>query len=312
MNALVRQGIQRNDYKVTPGLYALGNPTEYSDVFVTANYKLSVDVFREDYKGDGWLLVLDTHGINVWCAAGKGTFGTTELIRMIAKCRLNRLLKHKRIIVPQLGAPGVSGYQVKLKTGFDIVFGPVRCEDINDFILNGYQANKEMRKVTFNFGERMILTPLESVQSIRYSAATMLLFSFVSWIAAYFTMYEAKISHLVLGFLMTTLIGSVAFPAVLPYLKGKSFTVKAMPLTLLWVISSLLILLRVEVSPVEALGIGLSGAALIEFYALNFTGATPITSYSETKEETLKVMPWIIGIYCAGILLFSLSVGQVI
>ncbi|MCG6550932.1 MAG: hypothetical protein L7F77_01295, partial [Candidatus Magnetominusculus sp. LBB02] len=64
----------RNKYTVTPGLYAVGRPSDNSDVFVSANYKLSFDKLRSALPGkDAWILALDTKGINVWCAAGKGT-----------------------------------------------------------------------------------------------------------------------------------------------------------------------------------------------------------------------------------------------
>ena len=79
-----RWGINRMDYKVDPGLYALGNPNPQSPVFVTANYKMSFDALREALENlASWILVLDTKGINVWCAAGKGTFGTEELVRRV-------------------------------------------------------------------------------------------------------------------------------------------------------------------------------------------------------------------------------------
>ena len=43
--------------------------------------KLSFDILRRELKGlNAWVLVLDTKSINVWCAAGKGTFSTNELI----------------------------------------------------------------------------------------------------------------------------------------------------------------------------------------------------------------------------------------
>ncbi len=45
---------------------------------------MSFDQLRSALGGiDGWILVLDTKGINVWCAAGKGTFGTDELVQRI-------------------------------------------------------------------------------------------------------------------------------------------------------------------------------------------------------------------------------------
>ena len=58
---MVRWGINRNNYRVTPGLYAIGSPGPASDVFVTANYKLSFDTLRKNLVGlSGWILVLDT------------------------------------------------------------------------------------------------------------------------------------------------------------------------------------------------------------------------------------------------------------
>ena len=60
---MVRWGINRDHYRVNPGLYAIGSPGPESDVFVTANYKLSFDALRKNLKGEnGWILVLDTKG----------------------------------------------------------------------------------------------------------------------------------------------------------------------------------------------------------------------------------------------------------
>jgi hypothetical protein len=74
---LARWGINRMGHRVEPGLYRLGNPAPESPVFTSANYTLSFDALRSALAGnDAWILVLDTKGINVWCAAGKGTFGT--------------------------------------------------------------------------------------------------------------------------------------------------------------------------------------------------------------------------------------------
>ena len=79
------------DYRVEPGLYAVGSPTADSPVLVSANYKMSFDRLRSALPGvDAWILVLDTKGINVWCAAGKGTFGTDELVRRIEAARAAR------------------------------------------------------------------------------------------------------------------------------------------------------------------------------------------------------------------------------
>src|SRR5512137_2604888 len=86
---LARWSVNRNGHRVEPGLYSLGTPTPDSPVFVTANYTLSFDALRSILGGlDSYILVLDTHGINVWCAAGKGTFGTDELVQRIEATHL--------------------------------------------------------------------------------------------------------------------------------------------------------------------------------------------------------------------------------
>ena len=67
-----RFGIGRMSYRVKPGLYAVGDPGPGSPVLVSANYKLSFDSLRCELAGlDAWILVLDTKGINVWCAGSK-------------------------------------------------------------------------------------------------------------------------------------------------------------------------------------------------------------------------------------------------
>ena len=110
---MVRWGINRDNYRVNPGLYAVGTPGQESDVFVTANYKLSFDALRKNLAGvNGWILVLDTKGVNVWCAAGKGTFGTKELVNRIKLVLLEKVVNHKRLILPQLGATGVAAHNV--------------------------------------------------------------------------------------------------------------------------------------------------------------------------------------------------------
>jgi len=116
---MVRWGINRNNYRVNPGLYSAGSPGAESDVFVTANYKLSFDTLRKNLAGiNCWVLVLDTKGINVWCAAGKGTFGTEELVRRIHNVALDKFVNHKRIILPQLGAAGIAAISSFLAMNF--------------------------------------------------------------------------------------------------------------------------------------------------------------------------------------------------
>src|ERR1035437_5773600 len=158
----VRWGIGRNNYRVTPGLYKVGKPDVQSDVFVSANYKLSFDALRKNLDSlDAWILVIDTKGINVWCAAGKGIFGTDNIIKSIKRTSRESIVKHRTIIVPQLGAVGVAAHKVKEQSGFRVKFAPVHAKDIRTFVQAGYKTTPEMRRMTFPIHERAKLIPVD-------------------------------------------------------------------------------------------------------------------------------------------------------
>ncbi len=136
-----RWGVGRMHYTVDPGLYAFGEPDDQSPVLVTANYKMSFDRLREALLNrKAWILVLDTKGINVWCAAGKGTFGTDELVRRVEFSGLNQVVSHRQLILPQLSGPGVAAYQVQKRIGFKVIFGPIRAVDLPAFLDAGLKA----------------------------------------------------------------------------------------------------------------------------------------------------------------------------
>ena len=170
-----RMGYRRMQHIVPPGLYCIGAPSKASPVFVSANYTLSFDSLRSNLQGmDALILVLDTKGVNVWCAAGKGTFGTDELISKIRSSGLAEKVDHRRLILPQLGAPGVAAHVVKKETGFTVEYGPVRARDIPDYMRMG-KVTPEMRTVTFPLRDRAELVPVEIVQSLKYLLPAMVL-----------------------------------------------------------------------------------------------------------------------------------------
>ena len=163
-----RWGVGRMDYSIDPGLYALGAPDRESPVLVSANYKMSFDELRSALPGrDLWILVLDTKGINVWCAAGKGTFGTEELVNRIESSGLNQIVGHRSLILPQLGAPGVAAHKVKKLSGFGVRYGPIKARDLPAYLDAGFKATEAMRLKTFPLRERAVLIPIELVETIK-------------------------------------------------------------------------------------------------------------------------------------------------
>ncbi len=307
----------RNNYRVDPGLYAVGTPDKNSDVFATANYKLSFDVLRKSLKGlNAWVLVLDTKGINVWCAAGKGTFGSDELIRILSMTKLDRLVDHRRIIVPQLGAPGVSVDKVKKAAGFEVCYGPVRAEDIGDYIASEYRATRQMRTVTFPILERLILTPMEISPAMKkyYLPYAVVMFAFFGLQPGGLVFKDAAgggLPFLLLG-LISLLAGALFTPVLLPYIPFRSFAVKG------WVIGMLSVFLSTKY--IAMLG-HLDTVLLIFTYlffplassyiALQFTGATTFTGMSGVKKELRVSIPlYILGFVLSLVLLLVHKYGE--
>ncbi|HBI47944.1 MAG TPA: acetyl-CoA synthase subunit gamma, partial [Smithella sp.] len=178
-----RWGVGRMEYKVDPGLYALDTPDNNSLVFVSANYKMSFDRLRQALAGrSGWILVLDTKGINVWCAAGKGTFGTEELVKRIESSGLKKVVNHRKLILPQLGAPGIAAHKVKQISGFNVHYGPIRAEDLPVYLDAGFKATAQMRIKTFPLKERAVLIPIELVEAMKAFLITASVFFIISGI----------------------------------------------------------------------------------------------------------------------------------
>jgi len=288
----VRWSIGRMRFAIRPGLYAVGNPTAESSVFVTANYKQSFDRLRVELVGrDGWIMVLDTKGINVWCAAGKGTFGTDEIINRLRATRLSEVVSHHKLIVPQLGAPGVKGYKVKKQTGFTVRYGPVRADDLPAFLDGGRKATPQMRLVRFEFGDRLVLVPVELVGYGRYVLLITLGLALLSGFGSGIYSLERVWSHglrAAIPFLGGTLAGAVFAPMLLPWLPGRSFSAKGAWAGVLYLlILGGVILWRPEMAPnwADILAWLLLVPALASFVAMNFTGSSTYTSLSGVRKE---------------------------
>jgi hypothetical protein len=295
----------RSDYCVEPGLYALGNASEESPVFVSANYRLSFNVLRRALRGiDCRLLVLDTKGINVWCAAGKGTFGTAELVRRIRDARLDALVKHRSVIAPQLGAPGVSAHEVRAATGFRVLYGPVRAQDIPAYLAAGNIATRAMRTVEFPLGDRLVLTPMELSQILRKKTLWIIaVLVVVMGIQPSGIIFKAAIMNswpILLAGLVAALAGSFITPALLPIIPFRSFAAKGALMGAIVLSPTLLFVERFfQSSALLVSAFLLFFTVLASYCALNFTGCTPFTNISGVKKEMRFAVPAYIAA-CAG------------
>ena len=293
----VRLGINRMSYTVEPGLYSVGKPETDSPVLVSANYKLTFDILRNNLVGlDCYLLILDTKGVNVWCAAGEGTFSTDELVNRIQSVGLSEVINHRHIILPQLCASGVNANEVMRRTGYSVTFGPVRAKDIKAFISSGNEATKEMRLVEFGFRDRLILTPLELIPALR------IFLPVVGTVLITNTFAKRTFNRHDLAALTGAVItGSVVTPLLLPYIPGRSFAWKGW---ILGVISTAGILIKAKRfkpgNRVMSAGQLLLLPIISSYLAMNFTGASTYTSPSGVKKEMKKALPFIIGAGAVG------------
>lgn len=243
---------------------------------------------------DAYVLVLETYGINVWCAAGKGSFGTDELVGRIASTGLADVVRHREVIVPQLGATGVRGYAVRERSGFKVRFGPVRAEDIPEYITRG-EATPEMRQVRFDTPDRMLVVPVESVHALLPVAALAVAAFFLSGLLA------------ALAVAASALAGLVLFPLLLPWLPGHDFSVKGYLLGAAAVLPFAVALFLQGDDPawwerlLGTLPYVLALPALTSFIALNFTGCTTFTSLSWVKREMYAYIPYMAALFGAGI-----------
>ncbi len=276
------------NYIVPPGLYAVGHPASSDPVLVTANYKMSYDSVRQSLTGRNvWLLVLETYGINVWCAAGKGTFGTGELVRRVKSTGLADIVTHRRLVLPILGAPGVAAHEVAKRCGFSVSYAAIRAADLPEYLDNGLVTMPEMRQLTFTLYERLVLIPVEIILALKLigivGVALLLVIGLLGSMTAG-----------ILGFCAFSgacFFGIVLGPLLLPWLPGRSFAVKGAIVGIIW--SWLFYNM--------AGGSGWNGAvtaavflalpAVSSFYTLNFTGCSTYTSRSGVKRELHVGLP---------------------
>jgi hypothetical protein len=309
-----RIGAFRMKYSVQPGLYAVGDPTKESDVFVSANYKLSFDILRRALKDmNVWVLVLDTKSINVWCAAGKGTFGTDELISRIAATGLADVVSNRRIVVPQLGAVGVNAAEVQRKTGFRVSFGPVQARDIPAYIRAGYKKTKEMSLIRFPMKDRLILTPLEINPAMKkfpwFACGVLLLFGLQPSGILFKSAWYGGLPFLILG-LITVLAGAFLTPMLLPFVPSRSFAVKGWVVGLLSMLAVVPFLGSIVRSDILLLAASwVFFPAMSSYIALQFTGSTTFTGMSGVRKELKIGIPFYIT--AAGIALVLVLVYKI-
>ena len=137
------------------GLIEIGNPDKNSPILLTCNYHLTVERVKKAVKGmDCYLLVANSRGVNVWCASAGGLLTNHDVISVLKTSGIEDMTKKRTVVLPQLAAAGVESRIIKKKTGWTVIWGPVRAEDIPEFIENN-QKTSQMTEVVYDLQQRM-------------------------------------------------------------------------------------------------------------------------------------------------------------
>ncbi len=138
------------------GYQRIGNPNEDSPVLLTCNFHLTILRLKKATIGLNYhLLVANSKGINVWCAATGDSLNNHSVISVIKTSGIEDKVNHRKIILPQLAAPGIESKVIQKNIGWKIIWGPVDAKDIPEFCESNYIKSDEMKKVKFKFFQRI-------------------------------------------------------------------------------------------------------------------------------------------------------------
>ncbi|MFW9803423.1 MAG: hypothetical protein ACFFFC_12260 [Candidatus Thorarchaeota archaeon] len=143
--------------KSAQGLFSFNGADHESPVIVTTDYYMTVFKVTEEIEKQHLschLLVVDGHGINVWCGSRGGHVNTDSVLTAISSTKLESVVSHRNLILPQLAASSISK-AVLSDNGWNAVFGPVEIEDVGRFIKNGNKKTLDQSIVKFGFYRRM-------------------------------------------------------------------------------------------------------------------------------------------------------------
>ncbi len=208
------------------GLREIGHPGPTSPILVTCNFDLTVRrLMRVLRHQDCYLLVAESGGVNVWCAAGGHVFDTRSVVSAVKVSGIAARVDHRRLILPPLAGPGVRALDVEEETGFQVVWGPVHMEDLPTFLSSGLVRTPAMRRVRWRWGERLDAA-LGSLFPFLFVGAAGVALIAPTWLFDY---------------ALVTAITFLLFWTVVPWLPGsvgllRGLTFALLPLSLLGVI----------------------------------------------------------------------------
>ncbi|MBI5417695.1 hypothetical protein HZA55_07080 [Candidatus Poribacteria bacterium] len=181
-----------------------------------------------------------------------------------------------------------------------VVYTSLNHVDIPDFIKNDMKATAEMREVRFSLYDRFVLVPAEVVigkDYLIYAVLVMLILSGLNRNGYSLNLILDKGLLSAANILLAFLVGAVAGPLLLPWLPGRSFSMKGLFSGIIGFTVSYYYGLTGSKS-FEIFAWFLLFISTSSFFTMNFTGASTYTSLSGVKKE----MKYAVPLQSAGIL----------
>jgi NAD-dependent dihydropyrimidine dehydrogenase PreA subunit len=161
-----------------PRLIVFGKPDRNSPVLVTVNSSLTVRRLLKALNGeDCYLLVAPAGGINVWCGSVGGHFTIESIISIIKTSKIEQLVDHRRMILPQLCAPSITSKELNARVRWSAQFGPIKGEDIPEYFRNGKRLTPAMTDIRYSVKDRLeMAVAMSGSLIVRYSLFPLLVF----------------------------------------------------------------------------------------------------------------------------------------
>lgn len=271
------------------GLVRLGTPTRSSPVFLTGNFLLTVERVKRALEGiDAYLLVANSRGVNVWCAATGGLLTHHDVVSVLKTSGIEALVDHRRVILPQLAATGIEGKVIHERAGWKILWGPVNAAAIPEFLRGGMETVPEMRTVDFPWRER-----LEMAVAWAFPISLLALLAAPLW-------PEGAWSLTALVWICSVLL-FLGFPLYAPYLESRggsagsaAWNLRALRLPLLLSLAVALALvgyaaLADGVSWGFALRWSLASLVVLLVLGLDLAGSTPMYKSGLHEDRLLRI-----------------------
>ena len=137
----LRQNIYTDPQKpiqVDPKVYAIGDPTPSSPVFVTTNFSLTYFIVSGEIENAGTsahLVVCDTEGQSVLTAWAGGKFVPEKIAKFIKDIKLEEKVTTRKLVIPGFVAQ-ISGELEEKLPGWEVIVGCQEAADIPTFVKN--------------------------------------------------------------------------------------------------------------------------------------------------------------------------------